>query len=123
MSVQRVLIVDGDSDSRAVYRILLQHHGFEVVEAADGAVALHAVAAAPIDVVVMELTLRRLDGHALLERLVAESPGLRVVVLTARALEADRLRAERAGCMRYLTKPLEPQALLRQVRELLDDGT
>jgi DNA-binding response OmpR family regulator len=100
---------------------MLEHHGFEVVEAEDGAAALAAVAAARTDVVVMELTLRRLDGHALLERLVRELPGLCVVVLTARTVEADRLRAERAGCMRYLMKPLEPQALLRQVRELLDD--
>lgn len=122
MSAKRVLIVDGDGDSRAVYRILLQHHGFEVFEAEDGAAALHAVAAAPIDVVVMELTLRRLDGHALLERLVSASPRLCVLVVTARALEADRLRAERAGCMRYLTKPLEPQALVRQVQELVDEG-
>jgi CheY-like chemotaxis protein len=115
----RILIVDADPDSRSVYRIMLQHRGYEVAEVADGEAALHMVAETGWDAVVMELTLPAVDGHAVLERLVSEKPELCVVVLTARGLREDRARAERAGCRKYLTKPLQPQQLAQEIEKLL----
>jgi CheY-like chemotaxis protein len=114
----RILIVDGDADSRSVYGIMLQHQGYDVAEAEDGEVALRMLTAATT-VVIMELTLRVVDGHVLLERLTAERPDVRVVVVTARALEGDRERAHRSGCAKYLMKPLEPQQLLREIEDIL----
>jgi DNA-binding response OmpR family regulator len=120
MAGKRILIVDGDPDSRLVYRILLQHHGYIVDEAVDGGEAERRLAATGYDVVVTELTLRSLDGHALIERLRVHSPELCLIVLTARSLEEDRRRAQAAGCARYLVKPLEPQQLLCEIRALTD---
>jgi DNA-binding response OmpR family regulator len=119
---KRILIVDGDADSRTVYRILLQHHGYEVDEVEDGSEAVHRLERSRYDVVIMELSLRALDGHALLERVRRHSSELCVIVLTARGLQEDRVRAEAAGCSRYLMKPLEPQQLLCEVTELTDVG-
>jgi CheY-like chemotaxis protein len=119
VAAARILIVDGDADNRSVYSIMLQHRGYEVAEAEDGEGALRMLAEEEWNVVVMELTLRQLDGHVLLERLVSEQPKLCVVVLTARSLEVDRTRAHRAGCTKYLTKPLEPQQLVREVEQIL----
>ncbi|HSJ26437.1 MAG TPA: response regulator [Longimicrobiales bacterium] len=118
MGARRILLVDGDSDSRSIYRIMLKHSGYDVVEVEDGHGALVATLA-DCDAVVMELTLRGPDGHSLLAELLRKQPALCVVVLTARALEEDRERAVRAGCRRYLTKPLEPQQLVRELDELL----
>jgi CheY-like chemotaxis protein len=115
VGAKRILIVDGDADSRSVYRIMLQHRGHEVDEARDGAEALRRLAGTEYDVVIMELTLQELDGHVLLERLCGSYAGLEVIVLTARSLPDDRDRAMRAGCARYLTKPLQPQELVREV--------
>lgn len=121
VGARTVLLVDGDRDSRAVYRIVLEHAGFAVLEAADGDTALRLAGAQPVDVVVMELTLRRMGGHAFLER-IRQLEHLKrtcVLVVTARGLQEDRARAEQAGCTRFLVKPLEPQQLLRQVRDTL----
>jgi two-component system, OmpR family, response regulator len=117
VSVQRVLIVDGDSDSRIVYRIVLQHHGYDTLEAEDGEAALRMIEAAPVHVVVTELTLRLVDGHTLVERLRArpDTQDICIIVVTARGLQEDRARAFRAGCTRFLLKPLEPQVLVREI--------
>jgi CheY-like chemotaxis protein len=119
VGAKRILIVEGDGDSRSVYGIMLQHRGYEVAEAVDGHSALRQVSSSDWDVVIMELTLRGLDGHQLLAQLLGERPHLRVVVLTARVLGEDRDRALSAGCRKYLTKPLEPHRLVREVEALL----
>lgn len=118
----RVLIVDGDRDSRTVYRILLEHRGYAVQEAADAESAFEA-AAAGVDAVIMELTLPGTDGHELLQRLRADdrTRTLCIVVLTARGLQDDRERAERRGCTRYLLKPLEPIALVTELESALGE--
>lgn len=119
VGAKRILIVDGDGDSRAVYRIMLEYRGFEVVEAADVLAALDRLAAVSFDVVVTELTLRDRDGHEFVASLRQQRPEVCVVVLTARALQEDRTRALAAGCARYLTKPLEPQQLVQEIGGLV----
>lgn len=121
LGAKRVMLVDGDGDSRSVYRIVLQHHGYEVEETDDGARALAQLLEGGFDVVVTELTLRVLDGHTLVERLRLEerTQSLCVLIVTARGLQEDEERARQAGCHRYLVKPLEPQALLREIEMVL----
>jgi CheY-like chemotaxis protein len=120
----RILIADSDTDSRTVYRIMLQYHGFEVLEAEDGESALERARTGGISVVVTELTLARLDGHGLLQRLKedAQTRDIAVVVLTARVLREDEERARQAGCAAFLTKPLQPAMLLREIRTLAPAG-
>ncbi|CAN5635389.1 N/A [soil metagenome] len=123
VGAKRVMIVDGDGDSRSVYRIVLQYYGYEVMEADNGEAALAMVEQTAFDVVVTELTLRLVDGHTLVERL-REHDRTRdtcIMVVTARGLQEDRERAEQAGCTRFLTKPLEPQALLREIEHALKE--
>lgn len=122
MDATRVLIVDGDRDSRTVYRILLEHRGYVVQEAENAEVAFE-LAVAGMDAVIMELTLRGMDGHELLTRLRADerTRGLCIMVLTARGLQDDRERAERRGCTRYLLKPLEPMALVEELEAALGE--
>jgi CheY-like chemotaxis protein len=122
VDARRILIADSDGDSRTVYRIVLQHHGFDVVDVEDGATALTRARAGDVGLVVTELTLRVLDGHTLLEQLMSDeaTAHIRVVVLTARALQEDRERATRAGCALFLTKPLQPMALLEKIRTIME---
>lgn len=118
----RVLLVDGDSDSRTVYRIMLQHHGYEVHEVEDADRALEVLRRDPFHVVVTELTLRPMDGLELLTRLQNEPPPepVCIVVLTARALPDDQPRALQAGCTSFLMKPVEPHVLLSEIRSLTE---
>jgi CheY-like chemotaxis protein len=122
LGAKRVMLVDGDPDSRSVYHIVLAYHGYDVEECEDGQAAYERLQEEQFDVVVAELTLRLLDGHTLLERLRSDdrTRGICVLIVTARGLQEDRQRAEQAGCHRFLTKPLEPQILLREISAVFD---
>jgi len=119
--VKTILLVDGDSDSRIVYRTILRHHGFDVVEAADGQAGLELARKVVPALVITELTVPKLGGLDLIRQLRAlpETHAALLLVLTAIALESERIRAEAAGCTKFLTKPIEPQVLLQEVRLLL----
>lgn len=110
-----VLLIDDDAGSRAACRRLLESSGLEVLEAADGAAGLSLARERAPDVVVTELALRGLDGHTLLEQLAERLRGTRVIVATSDRDADARERAERAGCARFLAKPLAPETLLREV--------
>lgn len=115
-----VLVIDGDDDSRVVYRPLLETAGLEVLEAADGAAGLSLARERVPDVVVTELTLSGLDGLTVIRLLRERLRDVRVVVLTARGQPEDRQEAEQAGCALFLQKPVSPQLLAREVMALLD---
>ena len=116
-----VLLVDGDMDSRTVNRAMLQHYGYRVLEAADGVTAVKLAAAEPPDAVVTELSVPKLSGLELMERLrESESTNeVRLVVLSALTMESDIQRAYAAGCELFMSKPIEPQALVRELDRLL----
>ena len=119
--MQRVLLVDRDLDSRAVYRTILRYYGYDVLEASDGETALQMARDGHPDVMVTELTVPGKSGLELLAELRADSTSeaLRVIVLTAIALESERTRAFEAGCQSVLVKPLEPRLLIDEIRRLL----
>lgn len=114
-----VLVIDGDEDSRTVYRPLLEASGLEVLEARDGTAGLSLAREHVPDVVVTELTLSGVDGFTLISQLRERLRDVVVVVLTARRVPEDRDRAERAGCTLFLEKPVPPQVLLGTVVSLL----
>lgn len=114
-----VLVIDGDEDSRLVYRPVLEASGLEVLEAADGASGLSVARERVPDIVITELTLRNVDGLTLIRQLRERLRDVLVVVLTARRLPEDRLQAEEAGCVLFLEKPLSPRQLLGELTNLL----
>jgi two-component system, cell cycle response regulator DivK len=121
MQSRRVLLVDSDADSRTIFRLSLEHHGFSVVEAEDGDAALEILLVTPPAALVTELTLGRMDGFRLLEAIRREPAmaEVRVVVVTARVFESDRRRAEAAGCNLFLPKPLPPTVLAQELERLI----
>lgn len=119
MTPKTVLVVEDDPDHRDIIATFLRHHGYEVVEAANGAVALDEAARRRPDLVIMDAHLPVLDGWTATARLKAD-PGtsaIPVVMLTAAALEVDRDRSGQAGCDSFLAKPCEPQQVLAEVRQ------
>lgn len=116
-----VLLVDDDADSRAICRTILAHHGYEVLEAMDGAAGLTAARARSPDLIVMDVNLPVLNGWSATQQLKSgsETGSIPVIVFTARATSADRERAMSAGCDGYLTKPCPPSRFVEEVRRVL----
>lgn len=112
----RVLLVDDDADTRAMYAMALELSEFEVLEAGDGAAALALASASLPDVVVTDLTGPRLDGFELVSRLRADPRTARIqaIVVTGWADQATRARTLEAGAW-FLSKPCLPDVLVAQV--------
>jgi DNA-binding NarL/FixJ family response regulator len=119
--VTTVLLVDDQALVRAGFRMVLEHHGIDVIgEAADGAAAVEAAARLVPDVVLMDLRMPRLDGVAATRAVVAAATRAgtptRVLVLTTFDLDEHVVDAVRAGASGFLLKDVAPEDLVHAVR-------
>ena len=120
----RVLVVDDDEVIRQLISVNLELEGFEVFTAVDGQDCLDTIKDVSPDVVTLDVMMPRLDGWETAARL-REDPDLstvRVVLLSARAQEADLERGQRIGVDAYLTKPFDPDDLVETVRRLVEES-
>ena len=119
-SLGRVLVVDDDDVIRQLIRVNLELEGFEVHTAHDGEDALAKAVALQPDVITLDIMMPRLDGWDAAARLRAdpETAHIKVVLLSARAQEADLRRGSRIGVDAYLTKLFDPDELIDTVRRL-----
>jgi CheY-like chemotaxis protein len=117
----RVLVVDDEPDVLLLCRLNLEQHGHEVFEAANGEEALRVVRERRPDLIVLDLMLPGVDGYGVLEALRSEgwTPGVKVLVLSAKSLQADRDRSRQLGAEAFLTKPFLPDDLCRTVDRML----
>ncbi len=119
---RRVLLVDDNHDSREMYRAVLLAHGHDVCEAPDGEHALALLQnlplAGPLDVAFIDIGLPGgMDGYELARRIRSHPAGanIRLVALTGYGFPEDRLQSRQAGFVKHLVKPVEPEALHREL--------
>jgi len=122
--VSRVLVVDDDAVIRNLLEVNLQLEGYEVSLAIDGADALTQVAAAPPDLILLDVMMPGMDGWDVAKRLKDDeiAAAIPVVLLTARAMRADVQRGTDLGVEGYVTKPFDPDELLAVIDRLLGAG-
>jgi two-component system, OmpR family, response regulator len=113
-----ILLVDDEDSVRKVLAFPLERDGFTVVQAADGEEALERFAAGPVDLVVLDIMLPRLDGLEVCKRLRATS-SVPIIMLTARDDELDKVIGLELGADDYITKPFSIREFRSRVRALL----
>jgi len=118
---QRILVVDDNSDMRQYVRRLLEESGYDVVVVADGEAALHAVRTQPINLVLTDVMMPKLDGFGLIARLREDlrTATVPVILLSARAGEESRVEGLAAGADDYLVKPFSARELAARVESHL----
>ena len=109
--VERVLIVEDDPATRMGLTELVRTWGFLADSAEDGEEALRKVTAFRPAIVVTDLVMPRMDGHALLRALHEHDVDISVVILTAQGSVESAVEAIKDGAYDYLTKPVDPQRL------------
>jgi CheY-like chemotaxis protein len=118
----RVLVVDDSEVIRQLITVNLELEGFEVITAVDGQDALDKVHDVRPDVITIDVKMPRLDGFDTVAQLRADprTRGLKIAMVTACAQEVDVRRGAQVGVDAYLTKPFDPEALVRTVRDLAE---
>lgn len=116
-----LLIADDDEDILALVQLRLARSGFEIVVARDGEEALRLTRENLPDLAVLDWMMPKANGIDVLReiRSGAETASIPVLLLTARAAEADIAAGLAAGADGYVTKPFSPQELATQVNEIL----
>jgi DNA-binding response OmpR family regulator len=113
-----ILLVDDEDSVLKLLTYPLERDGLRVVAARDGEEALDRFAAEPIDLVVLDVMLPRLDGLEVCRRLRAES-NVPIIMLSARGDELDKVLGLELGADDYITKPFSIREFQSRVRALL----
>lgn len=116
-----VLVVDDYLDAREMCAEFLRFSGFRVEEAADGVEAIEKASDLLPAVILMDLSLPRLDGWEATRRLKkdARTKSIPVIALTGHALAGHAEGASEAGCDSFLTKPCLPDVMVAEVKRVL----
>lgn len=117
-----VLVVDDYQDAREMCCEYLTYCGFRVAEARNGVEAIEKASSLLPDLILMDLSLPGMDGWEATRRLKADdrTKMIPVVALTGHALAGHSEGAKAAGCDAFITKPCMPDALVAEVKRMLD---
>ncbi len=119
MSKGRILVVEDNLDNMTLITDVLQSLGYETIPARDGEEGVKMAGAEKPDLVLMDLSLPKMDGWTATRLIKADEnlAKIPVIALTAHAMVGDRDRALEAGCDDYLTKPLNLRELAQKLSE------
>ena len=117
----RLMVADDDPALRRLIGATLGSDDFELLQAKDGEEAVRIAQAEHPSLVLLDVNMPRLDGFEVCRQLKgdAATASIKIVMLTARGAELDRLRAREAGADDYFVKPFSPIQLLNKVYALL----
>ncbi|GAP61635.1 hypothetical protein ARMA_0058 [Ardenticatena maritima] len=117
----RILLVEDNELNRDMLARRLKRRGFEVFTAVDGEEALALVRSEMPDIVLMDMSLPKMDGWTATKHIKTDpqTAHIPVLALTAHAMIGDRERALEVGCDEYETKPVDFQRLLQKIEMLL----
>jgi DNA-binding response OmpR family regulator len=118
---QTVLVADDDPDIRELVSFKLEQAGYHVHAVGDGEAALAAAVALAPDLVVLDVMMPGLNGFEVCRRMRAQddTSTIPIIMLTARAQEADVETGFAVGVADYIAKPFSPRELLTRVRNVL----
>ena len=117
-SASTILLVDDEESIQTLLTYPLERDGYSVVQARDGEEALRKFDEEPVDLVVLDVMLPRLDGLEVCKRLRSQS-NVPIIMLTARGEELDKVLGLELGADDYITKPFSIREFRSRIRALL----
>lgn len=121
----RTILVVEDVDLNLELLVQLLEDDYRLLIARDGEEALSLTCSEHPDLVLMDLSLPRVDGWEATRRIKANAQvsHIPVIAVTAHAMQGDEARARETGCDDYLTKPIDEQLLFEKIHALLGGGS
>lgn len=114
----KILIVDDTPDVRELLEVVLRRAGFDVVTADGGAAMDRVLAATPVDLIVLDSMMPVEDGLSICRR-ISGAGGPPIIMLSAKAADADKIGGLDIGAEDYVTKPFNNDELIARIRAVL----
>ncbi len=123
MPGKKILVVEDDALIRELDRINLEAAGFEVVLATDGFQGLEMARTENPALIVLDIMLPKMDGFKVCRILKFDDKykHIPIIMLTARIQEVDKETGFKTGADGYMTKPFEPEELIKKINQILAD--
>lgn len=115
-----IMVVDDSASLRQVVGIALKSAGYDVIEAADGQIALSKLGDTKINLIVCDVNMPNMDGITFVRELkqVARHKFTPVIMLTTESNESKKREGQEAGARAWVVKPFKPDVLLGAVQKL-----
>lgn len=120
---KKILIVEDNQDSRELVVKILKNKGYQLIEAVDGEDALEKAIAERPDLILMDISIPKIDGYEVTRRLKSrkEFKYTPIIALTAHAMKGDREKAMESGCEGYIAKPINIHELPDLIKSYLKE--
>ena len=119
---QNILVIDDDKNIREVVKLYLRKEGYEVTEAADGAIGVDLFFGKQYDLVILDIMMPVQDGIETIKQIRAKS-NVPVIMLTAKGETFDKVLALELGADDYIVKPFDPKELVARVKAVIRRST
>ncbi|MBA4016837.1 MAG: response regulator [Pirellula sp.] len=119
--MSKILVVDDSGLARRATRMILENAGHEVTDAQDGLAAIERYFLDKPELVLLDVTMRDMDGLEVLKRLRDLDPAVRVVFVTADVQSSTREMADAGGACGFIVKPVSAQPLLSAIAAILPE--
>ncbi|MEA3397224.1 MAG: response regulator [Chloroflexota bacterium] len=117
----KILYIEDNADNRLLVRRILMAEDYEILEAGDGTAGIALAEKEQPNLILMDMNLPEINGYDLTRQL-RKIPGLQsipIIAMTANVMHGDREKALEAGCNGYIPKPIDVDALPRQIEQFL----
>ena len=121
MEKKKILVVEDEGQNRYLISFILKSNGLEVITANDGLEGVEAAKKQTVDLVLMDIKMPRMNGYES-TRGIRELDGYQsipIVALTSYAMAGDEKKAMDAGCDGYVSKPIDPETIMDEIRKYL----
>jgi two-component system, NtrC family, response regulator HydG len=118
--MEKILIIDDDKDLCFVLKRFLSKHGFEVLEATTGRVALEILDSVEPNLILCDFRLEDMSGSSILKKIKEKLPAVPVIIITGYSNIKTAVEVMKLGAIDYVTKPLLPDEILLTIRKALN---
>ncbi|MDO8885893.1 response regulator [Candidatus Oleimmundimicrobium sp.] len=124
MEKEKILVVDDEVDIVKLITLKLANKGFKVIGAGDGEEALKKVAEEKPDLIILDISMPKMDGWEVCQKLKAnpESKDIPIIMLTALGYIAEEFKGLQLGAVKYLKKPFDADTLIKAVYQVLEES-
>lgn len=118
---KKILVIEDNEQNRILMRQILKYHGYEVLEAADGAAGLAMAREHLPDLILLDLQMPVMGGFAVIRELrqTPELSKMTVIAVTSFAMKGDREKALEAGFDEYVTKPIDTRKFIEIIKKII----